>query len=295
MSLAARFLAHSGSARDALAAAPDLEALLAQLVATARAAWPGIIVEDDAFLRHVAERLPGEGGPREALAALHAGDLYLACACAVGEPRALAAFEKQFLSQVDAYLARTEGQAGMAEEVRQALRTRLLVGDGDRPPRIASFTGQGPLGGWLRMATARVAVDLHRASKRESGRESSLPSAPGDAPDPELEYLKLRWRPELEAAFESTLAALGAQEANVLRLYFLNGVTAEAIGTLYQVSSRTVQRWIVDTRQRILHETRKRLAERLEMSVSQIDTVMGLVQSQIDVNLPGLLGRPSGD
>jgi RNA polymerase sigma-70 factor (ECF subfamily) len=44
-------------------------------------------------------------------------------------------------------------------------------------------------------------------------------------------------------------------------------------------------------RQQILEETRRRLAERLALSVSQIDTVMRLVQSQVEVDIRELLGR----
>ena len=60
---------------------------------------------------------------------------------------------------------------------------------------------------------------------------------------------------------------------------------------LFQVSSRTVQRWIAETRRCILDETRRRLAARLALSESQVDTVMRLVQSQIDVNIRDLLRR----
>src|SRR5512132_3710832 len=59
----------------------DLEPALADLVERAQRAWPRVRVEPIRFVRYLAERLsPGES-LGAALAALHASDLYLACAC----------------------------------------------------------------------------------------------------------------------------------------------------------------------------------------------------------------------
>src|SRR5262245_6697776 len=92
-----------------VAAIEDREALercLRDLVATARMSFPTVDIEPEEFVAYVAQRVPasGDDAKREesmldALAALHAGDLYLACGCAKGDPRALEVFEKQFLSQ----------------------------------------------------------------------------------------------------------------------------------------------------------------------------------------------------
>jgi len=52
---------------------------------------------------------------------------------------------------------------------KQERRQRLLLPDGDRPARITQYGGRGPLGGWLRVASARLAVnlplELHRQIK----------------------------------------------------------------------------------------------------------------------------------
>src|SRR5262249_131485 len=83
-----------------------LETLLADIVQAARAAWPGVELPPEMFLAHVRSKL-GDGLPIEpTLRELHTADLYLACACARGDPHALAAFDERCLSVVDRALPR---------------------------------------------------------------------------------------------------------------------------------------------------------------------------------------------
>src|SRR5262249_14675306 len=153
-----------------------------------------------------------------------------------------------------------------ADEVKQALRANLLVGAAGSAPKIATYSGQGPLLAWLRIVAARVAGRMRR-------KRTDLPVFDGDSPmlvqspaaDPELAYLKARHRGELEEAFRTTLAALDARERTILRFHFIDGMNAEAIAAVYKVSKRTAERWLAQTRERILGETRRLLAERLDM------------------------------
>jgi RNA polymerase sigma-70 factor (ECF subfamily) len=278
------FLAHAGAARDALAAAGELEQVLQDLVAGAHQAWPDVAVPDDDFVVHLAQRLPADGDPLTALAQTHAADLYLACACARGDAGAIRAFDEQFIAQVSSYLGRNDAMPGIADEVKQRLRARLLVRDGQVLPPIAAYTGRGPLGAWLRVIATREALRLHGS---EAGVEAALAdmAVPGATTDPELAYLKAHYAEDLSAAFAHTLAALEPREGAVLRLYYLEGMTADAIGLLYRVSSRTVQRWIADTREKVLADTHRRLAERLNLPPGELDGLLGLLQSQVEVSI----------
>jgi hypothetical protein len=59
-------------------------------------------------------------GLRGAARGLHGDDLYLACACAAGQPLALAAFDRQFLGgELNRVLARITSAPAVVEEVRQ--------------------------------------------------------------------------------------------------------------------------------------------------------------------------------
>jgi RNA polymerase sigma-70 factor (ECF subfamily) len=277
------------------APAPDdgaLEQALARLLEAARGAWPRLSISDEAFLRYVAERLvPAEPLP-EQLAAIHAPDLFLACGCLQGEPAAMSAFDDRFITPLRRLAARARSPSASVDDVLQEIRARLLVARGEGAARLASYNGRGSLNAWVRVAAARLAIDLHRARSNDEG------SAPADAPirapgdDPEIELLKQRYRPELETAFRATLAALPDRDANILRLHYLDGLTGEKIAAIYGKHPRTVKQWLAQARHTILRDTRRLLAGRLQLSASQLDAVLGLVQSQLEVSLHVLLKRP---
>jgi RNA polymerase sigma-70 factor, ECF subfamily len=263
---------------------PRLEEALLEALAAGRAAWPDIALDGRDFVAHLTARLPDAPDPVAAVAALHAADLYLACACARGDTRALACFDEQFLAPVGRGWGGRHRLADVADEVRQGLRVRLLVSDGGGPPRIAGYTGRGPLAAWVRMAATRLGLDLRRRERPDARDEDELSiEAKGD--DPELQYLKTRYAGELSEALQSTLAALSARTANVLRLHYQEGMTVDAIGTMYRVSGRTVQRWLAEARRTILTETRRLLSERLGLTDSRLDSLIGLVRSRLDISL----------
>ncbi len=254
--------------------------------------WPEIPLERAAFVQHVRERLPSGVDPAAAVEALHASDLYLACACARGDRAALTAFETHFIARLSAHLASSEALSSFSDEVKQTLRVRLLVAEHELVPRIGTYTGRGPLLGWLRVAATRVAIDLRRAEL--PGLAEDLGQLRSPAPDPELGYLKAFYRPQLEAAVTATLAALPQREANVFRLFFLDGLSSEELAKLYRVTDRSVQRWIADGRTRLMEETRRRLGEHSDLSGSQLGAVIGLVKSQLGVSVTRLLSPRRG-
>src|SRR5262249_51360296 len=73
---------------------------------------------------HFLDKIGAE--PPEVAPSLHAEDLYLACACAAGNAAALAAFDARYLGQVKVFLGRMKPPPALVEEVKQALRVRLL-------------------------------------------------------------------------------------------------------------------------------------------------------------------------
>ena len=207
--LSAVFLAHVRGDRDRFDVVPDLEPVLENLVTSARRAWPALGVSAESFLAYLAERLPADENALQALAAVHASDLFLACACTQGNPRALTAFDKHFVSALFIYLARADAFAAFGDEVKQLLRTRLLVAEKGLLPSITSYSGRGPLAAWLRMTAARIAVDLRRAERNHQPIDGSQHhEVRAASPDPELQYIKTRYREDFEKVFTSTLSSL---------------------------------------------------------------------------------------
>jgi RNA polymerase sigma-70 factor (ECF subfamily) len=290
------------AARAALAPEDDgaalaaLEESLGALWDKARAGWPDLALARDGFLRHVAERLGGEGEPKRRLEGLHAADLYLAYGCAVGDAAALAAFERHFMPQVTAYLGRKDALAGLGDDLKQQLRARLLVADGVLVPRIGQYSGRGPLGAWLRVAAARLAINMREAERPTVPMDDEAPAALRTAiEDPELAYLRVHYGHALREAIREALAALEPRQATVLRLFFFESMTHEAIGAVLQASERTARRWVSEARARILDLVRQRLADRLSVPEGQLDTIIRLAREDLGASIVQVLKDPRGE
>jgi len=269
---------------------PDgLEGILARACVAGRDAWPGVEIDDAQFIRHLARCTPTDR-PGEALGALHTADLYLACACAAGLPSAMAAFEQRFMATVPSCLRRIAGAPALADEVMQLLRTRLLIGDGGGAPRIAQYKGRGPLGRWVGIAAQRTALSLLRGEgARASATRKALADALPVGSDPEIDYLKGRYRDEFRAAFGDAIGRLATRERVLLRLHLVDGLSHERIAAMYDVNQSTVTRWIGKARESVLEETQRLLGERLGASATEVESLVALVRSELDLSLTRLL------
>ena len=268
----------------ALRAIPGLEEALAGLVRQAREAWPEVDMDVGAFLAHVAERLPSTGEGREVLASLRAEDFFLAFACVRGETRALEALDAHVLSQVGTWLPR-EAPA-LVDELRQLLRQRLLVPVDGAPPKLASYSGRGPLGQWVRAVALRLHIDQQRAAPRERPlEEAPVALAERLGADPELAFIRERHQEDFRVAFRAALGRLEARERNLLRLHHVHGLSMDAVSATYQAPRSTVARWIARARERLLVLTREELTARLRVTSDELDSLLRLVGSQLDVSL----------
>jgi RNA polymerase sigma-70 factor, ECF subfamily len=278
------FLAHAGPAGARLEKLDRLEQRLADMLTRSQKRWPAIEVDPEFFVARIGEKVAKARDPATALLEMHTEDLYLASGCLLGRPEALRALDACFLSEAAAHVRRTMSSATLADTVGEILRERLLVGEGGAPPKIRDYSGRGALGAWLRVAALRTARNQIRAD-----RPFVALDAAGDVrarePDPELEFLKKNCAAEFRAAFQSTLLALSPDERAILRLYHLDGMTVEAIGALYRVHASTVTRRIRRARERILVETKGRLSERLSVVGSELDGVMDLIQSRLELSI----------
>src|SRR5262249_3536922 len=147
--LAERFMSRFRGADDSSAGTPEpLGAALGHALAEARLAWPDFAVGDDAFVDHLADHCVGATDPVAAVRGLHAADMLLAVACAAGEIRAIAAFERDVLPEAASALKRMKTARDLIGEVQQQLRDALFVGAPGRPPLITRYGGRGPLRAW---------------------------------------------------------------------------------------------------------------------------------------------------
>lgn len=263
----------------------------------ARAAWPEVALPEATFVAHVRAHLAaaaaGEGFER-ALLDLHGPDLYLACACAQGDTGAIALFEKRYLVEVVARLGRRYAAPGFADELTQVIRERLLVAGKGTRPRIAAYAGRGPLLAWVRVAATREAVDLWKKLKGAGALEVRADGLVSTS-DPELDFLRREYGVVIRAAIAGAIQSLEPRAATMLRQFFIEGVKVRTLAAFYRLNERTVRRAVTTARQQIVEEARRLLAQRLDTSEAEFDSVIRLVWTEIDPSLIKLLGKPPGE
>lgn len=287
--LAALLRAHVPRERSvALEQVEGLEEFLSGLYAAGKAKWPSVPLGPERFVRHLARHLPD--GSLDVIRQLHAADLYLACACAEGEPLALQAFEQHILQRVPSRLGPLPEST--LDEVLQEVRQRLLLGRGDTPPRIADYSARGPLLAWVRIIAARIAGEL----ASQQGRQVLFDDPPEvlarmlSANDPERTLLREDSRQALAEALRKALAALPERERALLRLHHLHGLTMDRLSAMYRESRSGVARRVAQARERLLELTREELASRLNLAGPEVESLLGLVQSRLDLSLGRLMG-----
>jgi RNA polymerase sigma-70 factor (ECF subfamily) len=283
--LSTAFLSRVRQADNRFADTPNLEELLEAALATAKAAYPEVALADELYVGHLAERMPPEGDGPKALASVQASDLYIACACALGDARAIAVFDKRYASKVAEVVARLDKSTAFIDEAQQAVRQKLFMSDGEANPKIAEYSGKGSLVNWLRAVAMRTALNLRRGAKEEVSLEDQTSEDLPLGGDPELDYLKDRYKKDFKEAFGAALASLSSQEVNVLKLHLIDGLNIDKIGALYNAHRSTVARWIARARETLLSETRRTLADRLRLTPSELDSMIGFVQSQLDLSI----------
>jgi RNA polymerase sigma-70 factor, ECF subfamily len=273
----------------ALSKIDGLESTLSSTVASAHKAWPQLAVSDEDFLRHLAAQLPAEA-PEKALASLHAADLYLALACLKEMPQASEELNRRIRAGPLAAVARQLSGRASVDEVHGRLLQRLLMPEGGRGAKLAEYGGRGPLDAWLQVVAFRVALNLAPPKAREVPLDETLLADDGPATGhPELDLLRARFRGDFRAAVHHAVAALCARDRTVLRLSIVDGLNIDAIGRTFGVHRATVARWIAAAREQIIGATRDALRENLKLKPAELDSLLGLADSQLDVSLSRIL------
>ena len=291
----ARFLAGLSARRRAdFQELADWEARLDAVLDEPAKTWDGATwLSRDDFAAEVAARLDRD---TESVASfwdhLRAADLYLACGCARGISGAIEKFEQTFGGEIGRTARRFERRGLAADDLHQQLRNKLFAAQPGELPRIASYTGQGFLQNWVRVTTTRAFID----ATRPEGDTPEIPIAdelvamlPESGADPELELLKRQHLAHFKAAFAEAVGTLDASDRAVLRQHLVERLTIDQIGALYHLHRATAARRVVKAREALLAATRTALAARLGLSEDQLESVLALLASRMDVSVERLL------
>jgi len=282
-------------ARALMAALPDatitdeanVERVLSAAAARGRRAWPQLALTDEQFVRHLAPRLVSGRDPIVAIEGLRAEELFLACACAHGDPAAVAALEQHYMPAAHKAVMGIDTSQDARAEALQRLRARLFVGEN---PAIAQYAGVGSLEGWVRVTAVRTALNTLRGARREvSARDSLLAAVGSSGVEPELELVKQRYRGELEQATVRAFEQLPDEQRELLRLYVVDGLTLEELARIHEVNASTVSRWLLRIRDKIAADARRHFAERCDLPASECESLVRAVQSEMHVSVARLL------
>lgn len=261
-----------------------------------RARWPDLEVDLGRFVAWVDAHL-GDDPDTERDGA----GLYLACACADLDDRALRTFDDAMMPVARAAVARVNDSSDFVADVCQQLRHVLFVAAPGETARISAYSGRGSLEAWLRVVATRIAVPADRRSRREVGLPTRDTLLLGDeALDPAVALLRRRHGDAVIAAMRDAIAGLQPRQRTLLRFAFVNGMSGEEIARLYRVHRSSVSRWLAQARKDVLDAVRSRLRAELGATPSEIDSLLRAIETDLDVNLTSLLdsdptGQPDDD
>jgi len=277
---------------SAEAAGAGLRAEIAAAVARGPYASEGFRVDTASFCDHVmaVTVAPGTSGvtDAESLVGLRLDELYLTFGCGQGDARALGVFERSFVRPiVTERIGRIRLAAHEVEEVRQKLREDLLVDVGSGC-RILQYSGRGDLAGFVRVSALRIALKLVQKRERPGNDDAALDRISLER-DPELAFVKDAYRPAFSAAFRAAIEGLEGRERLLLRQQVVDGLSIDALGTLYGVHRSTVARWLVTARENLLVATRAAFAAKMAVQPAELESLFGLLHSRLDLSLRNVL------
>ncbi len=249
----------------------DARARMAAQIAQARAAYPGIGLADGDFVDHVERTLAAATSP-PALEDLRIAELFLAWAAASGDEAAIAAFERETFSEVEAAFSRFRDLGITLDDVKQRVREKLLLGE---RPAVLGYAGTGALRGWVRAAVLHMLLNVAQRETREQPTDADLFEVViGAEPSAEAAYVKLTCRAEFEAAFAVAMDALSARDKGLLRHAYVDRRNVDDIGAIYGVHRATAARWVAAARDELVDRTRADLIRRLGVSEAEARSII---------------------
>ena len=267
---------------------------LDEFVSTARAAWPTWPgSEPEAFARFV-EELHANAEDKAPLDSLHAADLWLAFHAGRGLAPAVAALEASCFADLTHVLRARRAEPAQAEEAVQRLRHRLLVPDPGQRARILTYAGRGELRAWVRVAAVRGWLNMKREAPLGGTGPSIEDALVTEATsDLELELLKGKYRELFRRVFLEAVDALAPGTRLLLKHHYLDRLSMEEVGKVLGVHRLTVLRRLERARHELSEGTKERLEQELRLAPPEVESLLRLIQSRLDMSLQHALAERS--
>jgi RNA polymerase sigma-70 factor (ECF subfamily) len=267
---------------------PGLDDHLRRWLDAARETWAPVALGDERFVAHVALHLRSDGPLAAALSEIRATDLYIACACALGDNAAITVFERNYFGELEALWPSYRDRVSL-DDARQMLRQKLFTRTETDEPKIVKFAGRGDIRGWVRVVAARMLADLTDKQQRERPVDEAFFDKLGTGVDLELDRFKAQYGVEFREAFRVAVDSLTPRERSLLRHAYVRDASVVEIGGVYGVHGATAARWVASARQNLVRALRKTFAERLQVTNAELESVLRMIESTVHVTLERLL------
>jgi RNA polymerase sigma-70 factor (ECF subfamily) len=262
--------------------------LLADLVARAEAA--GHAFDRSSFVASIERHAEASGDPVDYLKTARAEDLALAHACARGDQAALATFEKLYFGEIDRALLKVKKGSVDRDDFAQRIRERLFVATDGKSPRIESYAGQGDLRTWFRVAMTRALInEATRPNRDDPTEDEELAAMPAQNADPELELLRRKYTEEFKASFARALSSMEARDKAILGYVFVQKLGIDALAEVYDIHRATAARWVQRAREGLVAGVRADLEANLRVQKSELESILRLVDGEVDLSVRRLL------
>lgn len=211
--------------------------------------------------------------------------LALVFACLQGNSAAVKQLESAHFPKVRSALKKMN-VGGLEDELIDWMRFELFARE--QGPLLATYTGKGDLTGFLR------AIAVHEALKRlKKQKREVTPEAMAELPMPEVELAAMKgaYGKQFTKALDESFRALELSERNLLRQYFLDGLSIDALAKLHDIHRATAARRVNAAKEKLTDSVKQKLITELQMGESSVQDVITL--SNLDESL-GTLLRKSG-
>jgi RNA polymerase sigma-70 factor (ECF subfamily) len=247
-----------------------------------RMAWSSLVIPEASAQEFLRERMPFDDE--------RAVDLVLAGAVVLGVPGAADTFVATYEPHIRAIVARTVTSPNLREEACQATFVHLVApGAAGEPPRLAGYRGHGPLLAFVRITAVRIALRLTENADERAPRSNVADLELAAVTDPELLYLRELYRTEFGSSFEAAITTLDKRERTLLRYQVVDRLSVDKIAAIYGIHRATAARRVADARAALAAATQRELMARLHVERNELDSILRLIESQIDVSVRRLL------
>lgn len=264
-----------------------LASLIAHIGRAGRSEFPAVKLADAAL----GEFLAGREIPAD-LADDRAAEVYLACACARGDAGAIALLRDRYLARVEGSLRRGRSPALVEDALLQLLGTIFVARPG-QAPEIGDFTGSGPLGAWLRIVALRILMRLERKQRQPPEMARAAAAGLPTPESPEVAYLRRKYSAALQDALGEAWKTMSPENQVLLRLRYNDGRGIDDIAKVENIHRATAARRVRKAEESLIDEARRLLSAKLGASEPDVNSVLQLVRSQLQISV-GRIFRSDG-